>query len=233
MDAVGPDVDVVAAGQITLAERGVIGLPLGRQPCHGRQGEPGGAAQELLEGGHEVPRGQAVQIEQRQHLADLRGLAAPRRQDRRGEPLAFARGLVDALVVHPLRLHLDHPGRGRDLPCLVVAVADHQAAPVLVTLIGQLGYVGVDFSLQVGGRHPLCTLVDDVVDQGAGLGRPIGIHCAQHGPAFLTDGATSAYSTTRSRSLGKVRPSRPTRGRSTGHEHCSATHVAPHREGDG
>lgn len=76
-----------------------------------RRGETGGGAEELLECGHEVAGGQAVQVEQGQHLADLRGLAAPRRQDRGGEPLVLAGGLVDALVVHPQRLHLDRSGR--------------------------------------------------------------------------------------------------------------------------
>jgi hypothetical protein len=92
---------------------------------------------------------------------------------------------------------------------------------VLVALVGQLCYIRVDFGFQGGGEHPPRALADDVVDQEAGLGRSLGIHHAQHGRAFPTDGATSAYSMTRSRSLGKVRPLRPTRGRSTGHEHCS------------
>lgn len=72
-------------------------------------------------------------------------------------------------------------------------------------LISQLSDIGVDFDLQGGGRHTPRALADDVVDQGAGLGRFIGIHYAQQsGRAFPTDGATSAYSTTRSRSLRKV-----------------------------
>jgi hypothetical protein len=39
--------------------------------------QPGGRAEELTQRRHEVPAGQPVQVEQRQHLADLRGLAAP------------------------------------------------------------------------------------------------------------------------------------------------------------
>ena len=91
MDAVGPDVDVVGSGQVAVLERGVVGLPLLRQPGHRGRRQAGRGAEELLQRGHEVAGGQAVQVEQRQHLADLRGLAAPRRQDRRGEPLALAR----------------------------------------------------------------------------------------------------------------------------------------------
>lgn len=221
VNAVGPHVDVVAGGQITLAERGVILLPLLGEPGDRRWRQPGRRAEELLQRGHEVAGRQAVEIEQRQHLGDLRGLAAPGRQNRRREPLALARGLIDALVIHARGLHLDHPGRGRDLPRLVIAIAHDQATPGLITLVGQLGYVGVDFGLQGGSEHAPRALTDDVIDQEAGLRCSIGIHYAQHGRAFPADGATSAYSMTRNRSLGKVRPSRPTRGRSTSHEHCS------------
>lgn len=87
----------------------------------------------------------------------------------------------------------------------MIPVADHHAASAFTTRIG-LGYVGVDFGLQGGGQHPPRTLAEDVANQGASLGRSIGIHYAQHGRAFPNDGATSAYSMTRSRSLGKVRP---------------------------
>lgn len=83
-----------------------------------------------------VPFAQAVRGEQQQHLGDLRGLAAQRRHDRRGEPPA--RRLVHAPVVHPRGPDLDRAGRRRDLPRLVVAVADDQAAAPGVALISQL-----------------------------------------------------------------------------------------------
>ena len=89
----------------------MIGLPLLRESGDGDRGEPGRAAEELLQGGHEVAGGQSVQIGQRQDLADLRALAAPGRQDRGGEPLALEGGLIDALVVHAWRLHLDRSSR--------------------------------------------------------------------------------------------------------------------------
>jgi hypothetical protein len=88
--AVGPDTHVVDLGQVALAECGVIGLPLGGEPGYGGRGQPGCRAEELLERRHEVAGGQAVQIQQRQHLSDPRGLARPRRQDRRGQPLALS-----------------------------------------------------------------------------------------------------------------------------------------------
>ena len=44
-----------------------------------------------------------MQVQQRQHLGDLRGLACPGRQDRRGEPAALACVRVGAAVVDPRR----------------------------------------------------------------------------------------------------------------------------------
>ena len=43
----------------------------------------------------------AMQVQQRQHLGDLRGLRRPRWQDRRGEPSLVAGVRVGALVVDP------------------------------------------------------------------------------------------------------------------------------------
>lgn len=116
-----------------------------------------------------------MQVEQRQHLADLRGLPCPGRQDRRGEPLAFARGLVEALVVHARGLDLDDSGGGGDVPRVVMAVAHDQAVTAIVPLTGQLGYVSVDFRLQGGSQHPLRALADDLTTKAcrarqAGLG---------------------------------------------------------------
>ena len=48
-----------------------------------------------------------MQVQQRQDLGDLRGLAAPGRHDRRGEPLPLAGVRVGALVVDPRDGHLD------------------------------------------------------------------------------------------------------------------------------
>jgi hypothetical protein len=137
--AVGPDVDVVGARQVAILEGGVISLPLRGQPRHRRRGQAGRGAEELLERGHEVAGGQTMQVKQRQHLADLRGLAAPRRQDRRGEPPTLATPLVNALVVDARRLDLDRPGGSGDLPRLVKAVAHHQATARRVALISQRG----------------------------------------------------------------------------------------------
>jgi hypothetical protein len=170
VDAVGPQVDVVHARQAPAGERLLLALPgLGQLRDH-RRGQAGRAAEELPERGYEVPGRQAVQVEQRQHLGDLRGLAAPGRQDRRGEPAAFARLRVGAAVVDPRRDHLDRAGRGQHLAGLVDAVAHHQPAPVLIAFVVELGDVGVDLGLQRFGQHPTGALADDLVDQRHPIG---------------------------------------------------------------
>ena len=187
VDAVGPHVDVVRGRQVALAECLVIGLPLRRQPGDRGGRETGGRAEKLLRRRHEVPRRQAVQVKQGQHLADLRGRADPGRQDRRGEPPALTGGLVDALVVDPRSLHLDRPGRGHDLPRLMEAVAHDQTPPGLVPLIGQLGCIRVGFRLQRGGHHPPCALADDVVNEGAVWCCSVFVDHREHGRVFSTD----------------------------------------------
>ncbi|GAA0277150.1 hypothetical protein GCM10009527_086910 [Actinomadura nitritigenes] len=137
-----------------------------------------------------------MQVEQRQDLEDLRRLAAPRRQDLRGEPFALAAGVVDAPVVHPGRRDLDRPGRGDHRAGPVVPVADHQTATSGIGLGGQLSYVLVDFRLQRGGQHPPRPLSHDLVDQGAGLGGTFGGDYAQHRRALPTRAATQVYSVT-------------------------------------
>lgn len=52
---VGPHVHVVAVREAALLERGVVVLPLLRQPGHGRRRQAGRRAEELLQRGHEVP----------------------------------------------------------------------------------------------------------------------------------------------------------------------------------
>jgi len=89
----------------------------------------------------------------------------------------LARRLLDPLVVHARRLHLDRPGHSRDLSRLVIAVAHHQAVSPLVLLAGQPGYIGVDFGLQRGGPHPPRALADDLIDQGGTIGGgAVGVH---------------------------------------------------------
>ena len=58
-------------------------------------GQPGAIAEELLQRRPEVPAGHPVQIQQRQHVGDLRRLPCPRRQDPRRETLSLTGLLID------------------------------------------------------------------------------------------------------------------------------------------
>jgi hypothetical protein len=132
---------------------------------------PRGRAEELPQRRREIPGREAVQVQQRQHLGDLRGASAPRRQDRRGEPPALAGLRVDAAVVHARRDDPDRPCRGQHLAGLMAAVAHHQPPARLVALIGELGDVVLDLGLQRCGQHPPRTITDDLVDH-RGAARP-------------------------------------------------------------
>jgi hypothetical protein len=165
VDAVDPQVDVVHDRQIPGGERALLGLPgLGQLRDHRRR-QPGRAAEELAQRGHEVPGREAVQVEQRQHFGDLRCLTAPCWQDRRGEPGSFAGVGIDATVVDPGRGHLHRPGRGQDLARPVRAGAHHQPAPALVSLADEPGDIGVNLGPHGLGQHPAGTLTDDLIDQ--------------------------------------------------------------------
>lgn len=106
-----------------------------------------------------------MQVQQGQHIGDLARLAAPGRQDRRGEALTLAGDLVDALVVDSRGGVLDPTRRGEDLPGLVRAVADHQPTAVSVALVAEPGDVGIDLGLKRLGQHPPGALPHDLIDQ--------------------------------------------------------------------
>ena len=135
-----------------------------------------------------------MQIQQRQHLTHLRGLACPGRQNRRGKPLPLTRIGVDTAVVDPRRFHLHGTGRGQHLTRLVIAVADHQSVTVLVTLISECGDVRGDLGLQGSGQHLPGSVADDLVQQ-----RPAGlaavgllgiVNYGEHGRTFPTSAPT-------------------------------------------
>ena len=171
-----------------------------------------------------------MQVQQRQHLGDLRGLARPRRQDRRGEPLPLAGVRVGALVVDPRRAHLDRARAGQHLPRLVIAVAHHQPAAVLVPLGGERGDVGVHLGLQRLGQHPPGALPHDLIDQRRR--RPAGGGSSASEPGttvsiglYLPGRRCHAGHCLRPRlgSPGRYTPP----GRSTGLKHCSPGSRSP------
>jgi hypothetical protein len=106
-----------------------------------------------------------VQVQQRQHLGHLRGLARPRRQDRRREPLPLTGIRIHALVIDPRRVHGDRARRGQHLPLIVVTVAHHQPSAVLVELITELVNVGSDLGGQRRREHLPSTIADDLINQ--------------------------------------------------------------------
>jgi hypothetical protein len=170
--SVGPQVHVVHIGQTPVGEAAGLVLPRHGQPADRRRGQARPDAQEALQRGDEVLSGQAVQVQQRQHLGDLRRLATPRRQNRRGEPLPLTSSLVHPLVIDPRRRHLHRPGRGQHPPRLRVPVTDHQPPTPLVDLLPMRGDVRRDLGLQRSGQHPPSTLPHDLIDQRPTHHRP-------------------------------------------------------------
>ncbi len=171
IDPVRPQVHVVRARQVPGSERALLRLPLPGQPRDHRCRQPGRGARELAGRGHEIPGRQPVQVQQRQHLGDLRGLARPRRQDRRGEPLPLPGHRVRPPVIDPRHGHLHSARAGQHLPRLVTAVADHQPAAVLIPLGGTRRDTGINRTPQRPGQHPPRALPHDLINQRPRPGR--------------------------------------------------------------
>jgi len=104
-----------------------------------------------------------VQVQQRQHLGDLRGAAAPPGQDLAVELLALPGRRVDSPVIHPRTDDLDLPSAGRTLVGWGVAVAAHQPVAVPVGQRGEGGQVGVDLGFQRHRQHPPGALAGQLV----------------------------------------------------------------------
>ena len=108
---------------------------------------------------------QPMQVQQRQHLAELRGLTCPGRQDCRGKPLAFNGLRIDPAVVDPRRFHRNGAGDRQDLAGLLVAVADDQPLTAPVELVSELSHIGDDLGLQRRGQYLPGTVADDLIQQ--------------------------------------------------------------------
>ena len=106
-----------------------------------------------------------MQIQQRQYLADLRGLTRPGGQDRRGKPLALTGFAIHPAVIDPRGLHRHRAGGGQHLPRLVITVADHQPVPVLVELVGEPLDIGGDHGAQRRLQHLPGTGADNLIEQ--------------------------------------------------------------------
>ena len=169
MDPVGEHVDVVDVLERPVGELVPFLLPLGGEPGDHRCRQPGRRAEELLQGGDEVPRAHPVQVHQRQHLGHLGRPPGPRRQDQGPEAHPFARHLVDPTVVDPWSQDLDGSRPGDQRPGHRVAVAHHQPVALVIALGGQGGHVGVDLGLEGGSQHAPRTFSDQFVQRGRQL----------------------------------------------------------------
>ena len=111
-----------------------------------------------------------MQVQQREHLGDLRALAAPRRQDHRPEPDPRTARRVDPAVVHPRRRHRHRASTSRDRALAGVAVPPDQAMAALIYLACVRGDVGRNLFLERDGKHPPGTLTDQLVKVDDELG---------------------------------------------------------------
>src|ERR1019366_9546544 len=150
---VDPEVHVVPVCKVACHEGTVLVLPGRGEPGDHRSRQPGCRTEEPLAGRGEVACRESVEVEQWQDLGDLRGPAAPGRDDDGAELGLLAGFLVHALVVHPRCFDLDRSGPGLDLALSCVAVARHETVPVLVTLISELGEIRLHFGLQGRGEQ--------------------------------------------------------------------------------
>lgn len=172
-----------------------------------------------------------MQIQQRQHLADLRRAAAPGWQDRRGKPLTLNAFRIHTAVVDPRRGHGHRAGGGHDLPLRVVAVAHHQPPAVLVDLVGE----PVDISRDLGSRrrseHLPRTLAHDLIDRrtrhrtrrAVRIGLGAAVITLSMGRTFPP--GVGAPSRSKPVVFQIIREGNPSRS-STGFDHCSQVHEA-------
>jgi len=161
VDAVHPPVDKVDTREVALRPLRVLGLPRFGEPGDRRGRQPGLGAEELAQGGGEVPRREPAQVEDRQHLADLGGLAHRGRQEGRGELFPLAP------VVDPRDTHLDGARSRRDRAGPVKPVAHHQPMTGGVQLVGVFLEVGPALGQQRHGQHVLGRQAADLVQAGS------------------------------------------------------------------
>ena len=87
-----------------------------------------------------------MQIHERQHLCDLRGLSGPRRQDHASKAHLLPGCRIDPPIVDPRCSHLEQTGPCGDRPWLGFSIASDQATTLLVELVNETGHIGLDFS---------------------------------------------------------------------------------------
>ena len=193
MDSVNPHVHEVAISERLVHERALLVLPLGREPGDHRRRQPGRGTKEPLQGRHEVTARHPMQIQERQHLGHLRGLAAPRRHDRALEPHALARLRIGPPVVDARGADLDPARHRRHRARVRVPIADHQPTAVDADLVGQRLDVAVGLGFQRRRQHAARALAADLVQRRAQLrARGFVTYYLQHRRSFLAGIAVPA-----------------------------------------
>ena len=182
MDAVDEQVGVAVKAQAALPKRGVVGLPLLGQPADRAGRQPRRVlAEQIPQRRREVAGRQAAQVQDRQHVADLRRAARVGRQDPRAELPTLTGLLVDALVVDARRLQTHRPGPDRQATLAGVPVTHDETVTVLIDLADERRDVLLDLDLQRRGDHPASALPGELVERDRDLfvpldGEPANIH---------------------------------------------------------
>jgi hypothetical protein len=138
VDPVHEQVRVTAEAEQPLAKPVVMGLPLLAHAADRRRRQPRGVlTQQPFKRGAEVPGRETPEVNDRDHLPDLRRAARVRRQDPRAELLPLPGLLVEALVVHAWRADRDRARPDRDLAFPRAAVTDNEPVSALVQLLAE------------------------------------------------------------------------------------------------
>ena len=152
VDAVGPDIDIAAGGEIALLPVLMLLLPGFGQASHGRCRQarrlrPEQRRQRLgeLAGGH------ALQVEPGQQLLEVLRAAQVGRQDRRGEPDGLT--TFRSTVTHLGPADLDRANAGLDLPLWRMTIAHEPPPAPLVDQTRMGGEEHLDLGLDGLHQH--------------------------------------------------------------------------------
>ena len=153
VDAAGPEVDVVAVGEVSASKRLILGRPaLGQAGDGARRQASRLRSQQGRQRVPKIARGQAMQVQQGQHAGEAGRAAQVGRPDRAGEPLSLA--VHHPAIIHPRRGHRDRPDPRRDAPRAGRPIAHDHGVADRIALAPMPGDVLLDLELQRGLDHP-------------------------------------------------------------------------------
>ncbi len=178
MDAVGPQVDVAHARQVSGAKVRCLAFQVSVSLVITDAESPAELPRICPSAGTKSPVERAMQVQQRQHpvifgvFRAQGGRIAEENRQRCPVSASVRRSLIRGAITSTAPA-LVSTSRGWWVP-----LRTHQPAAVLVTFAGEPGDVGVDLGLQSLGQHPARTLADDLVDQRHpdGAAGVIGVH---------------------------------------------------------